>query len=240
MTTDDELLADLLLRWEELHEKGEEPSAEELCRDCPHPAPPLAERIQALKVTAWMEAPDDGGGTRPEPPGPDTPPVLAGRYRLDERIAEGGFAQVWKGFDLELRRAVAVKVPKPGRLLSAERFMAEARRVAGLKHPGVVPVFDVGRDGDSCFIGSEFVEGGTLADRIARNRPWPQEAVRLVAEVAETLAYAHRQGFIHRDIKPGNILIDRHGRALLADFGIARSPDDGAESRPSHSAPWRT
>jgi serine/threonine-protein kinase len=230
MTTDDELLADLLLRWEELHEKGQEPSAEELCRDCPHLAPPLAERIHALKVTAWMEAPDDGGGTRPEPPGPDTPPVLAGRYRLDEKIAEGGFALVWKGFDLELRRAVAVKVPKPGRLLSAERFMAEARRVAGLKHPGVVPVFDVGREGDSCIIVTEFVEGGSLADRIAKNRPMTPEAVRLVAEVAETLAYAHRQGFIHRDIKPGNILIDRHGRALLADFGIARSPDDGAES----------
>ena len=108
--------------------------------------------------------------------------------------------------------------------------MAEARRVAGLKHPGVVPVFDVGRDGDSCFIVSEFVEGGSLADRIAKNRPPPQEAVRLVAEIAETLAYAHRQGFVHRDIKPGNILIDHHGRALLADFGIARSPDDGAES----------
>jgi tetratricopeptide (TPR) repeat protein/tRNA A-37 threonylcarbamoyl transferase component Bud32 len=227
---DDELLAELLLRWEELHEKGQEPSAEELCQDCPHLAPLLAERIQALKVTAWMERPDDDRGTQPDPSTPDAPRTLAGRYRLDEKIAEGGFAHVWKGFDLELRRAVAVKMPKAGRLLSTERFMAEARRVAGLKHPGVVVVFDVGRDGDSCFIVSEFVEGGSLADRIAKNRPTLQEAARLVAEVAETLAYAHRQGFIHRDIKPGNILIDRHGRALLADFGIARSPDDGAES----------
>jgi tetratricopeptide (TPR) repeat protein/tRNA A-37 threonylcarbamoyl transferase component Bud32 len=228
--SDDELLAELLLRWEELHEKGQEPSAEELCQDCPHLAPLLAERIQALKVTAWMERPDDDRGTQPDPSTPDAPRTLAGRYRLDEKIAEGGFAHVWKGFDVELRRAVAVKVPKAGRLLSTERFMAEARRVAGLKHPGVVPVFDVGRDGDSCFIVSEFVEGGSLADRIARDRPMTPEAVRLVAEVAETLAYAHRQGFIHRDIKPANILIDRHGRALLADFGIARSPDDGAES----------
>ncbi|HEY7329484.1 MAG TPA: serine/threonine-protein kinase [Gemmataceae bacterium] len=228
--SDEELLAELLLRWEELHEKGQEPSAEELCQDCPHLAPLLAERIQALKVTAWMERPDDDRGTQPDPSTPDAPRTLAGRYRLDEKIAEGGFAHVWKGFDLELRRAVAVKMPKAGRLLSTERFMAEARRVAGLKHPGVVVVFDVGRDGDSCFIVSEFVEGGSLADRIAKNRPTLQEAARLVAEVAETLAYAHRQGFIHRDIKPGNILIDRHGRALLADFGIARSPDDGAES----------
>jgi tetratricopeptide (TPR) repeat protein/tRNA A-37 threonylcarbamoyl transferase component Bud32 len=231
--SDDELLAELLLRWEELHEKGQEPSAEELCRDCPHLAPLLAERIQALKVTAWMERPDEDGGTQPDPATPDASRTLAGRYRLDEKIAEGGFAQVWKGFDLELRRAVAVKMPKSSRLASGERverFVAEARRAAGLKHPGVVPVFDVGRDGNSCFIVSEFVEGGSLADRITKSRPALQEAARLVAEIAETLAYAHRQGFIHRDIKPGNILLDRHGRALLADFGIARSPDDGAES----------
>jgi tetratricopeptide (TPR) repeat protein/tRNA A-37 threonylcarbamoyl transferase component Bud32 len=228
--TDEDLLAELLLQWEELHEKGQEPAAEELCRDCPHLATLLAEHIKALKVTAWMERPDNEGGTQPGSTTPSGPRTLAGRYRLDEQIAEGGFAEVWKGYDLELRRAVAVKVPKAGRLLSTERFMAEARRVAGLKHPGVVPVFDVGRDGDSCFIVSEFVEGGSLADRISKDRPMTQESARLVAEVAETLAYAHRQGFLHRDIKPGNILIDRHGRALLADFGIARSPDDGAES----------
>lgn len=238
MTTDDDLLADLLLRWEELHEEGQEASAEELCRDCPHLAPTLAERIHALKVTAWMEAQDDDDSTQPDPPGPDAPRTLARRYRLDEKIAEGGFAHVWKGFDLELRRAVAVKVPRPGRLLSAERFLAEARRVAGLKHPGVVPVFDVGRDGDSCFIVSEFVEGGSLAERIAGSRPTPEEAVRLVAEVAETLAYAHRQGFVHRDIKPANILLDHHERALLADFGIAFSPDDKEEGGSFGTLPY--
>jgi serine/threonine protein kinase len=224
--SDDERLADMLLRWEELQVTGQEPSAEELCRDCPHLSPLLAERIHALKVTAWMDRHDDDGGPNPDPLVPDTPRTLAGRYRLDEKIAEGGFAEVWKGHDLELLRAVAVKLPKPGRLASAERFMAEARRVAGLKHPGVVPVFDVGRDGDSCFIVSEFVEGGSLADRIATNRPTVQESARLVAEVAETLAYAHRQGFVHRDIKPANVLLDHHERALLADFGIAYSPGD--------------
>ena len=139
---------------------------------------------------------------------------------------------MWKGYDLELRRAVAVKRPKPTRLGTTdrlERFVAEARRVAGLKHPGVVPVFDVGWDGDAAYIVSELVEGGSLADRIATSRPTVQESARLVAEVADTLAYAHRHGFLHRDIKPANILIDHHGRALVADFGIARSPDDGDE-----------
>ena len=236
--SDEDLLADLLLRWEELHEKGQEPAAEELCRDCPHLAPLLAERIHALKVTSWMEGRDDEGDSQPDPPGPDGPRTLADRYRLDGKIAEGGFAEVWRGYDLELRRTVAVKVPKQGRLPSAERFIAEARRVAGLKHPGVVPVFDVGRDGDSCFIVSEFVEGGSLADRIAKNRPTTQEAARLVAEIAETLAYAHRRGFVHRDIKPGNVLLDHHGRALLTDFGIAYSPDDKGESGSFGTLPY--
>jgi len=152
--TDEDLLAELLLRWEELHEKGQEPSAVDLCRDYPHLAPHLADRIQALKVTAWMERPDDDGGTQPDPATPSAPRTPAGRYRLDDKIAEGGFAEVWKSYDLELHRAVAVKLPRAGRLLSTEWFMAEARRVAGLKHPGVVPVFDVGREGkvDSYFV----------------------------------------------------------------------------------------
>ena len=227
--TDEDLLADLLLRWEELHEQGQAAPAEELCRDSPHLALLLADRIRSLQVTAWMGGPDDEGGTPPDAPGPDAPRTLAGRYRLDEKVAEGGFADVWKGFDLELRRTVAVKMPKPGRLHSTERFLAEARRVARLKHPGVVPVFDVGQEHEVCFIVSEFVEGGSLADRIATNRPTPQDAARMVAEVAETLAYAHRQGFVHRDIKPANILLDHHGRALLADFGIAHSPGDGTD-----------
>jgi tetratricopeptide (TPR) repeat protein/tRNA A-37 threonylcarbamoyl transferase component Bud32 len=228
--TDEEKVAELLLRWEELHAQGHHVPPEDLCRDCPHLAPLLTRRIHALKVTAWME--QDGGDDPPDPPaGPEAPPprTLGGRYRLDGRIGEGGFATVWRGYDLELRRAVAVKLPKSGHLATggrAERFMAEARRVARLKHPGVVPVFDVGRDGETCFIITDLIEGGSLADRIAKSRPAPKEAVRLVAEIAETLAYAHRQGFVHRDIKPGNILIDHHGRALLADFGIAHSPED--------------
>lgn len=231
MTTDD-TLAELLLRWEELHEQGQELSAADLCRDCPQLAALLARRIDALKATAWMEDRGGGGGgdgIRLEPPTPNSPRTLVGRYRLDEKVAEGGFAEVWKGHDLELRREVAVKVPRRGRLHSAEAFVAEARRVARLKHPGVVPVFDVGRDGDTVFIVSEFVEGGSLAQRIAKGRISTQEAVRLVAEVAETLAYAHRQGFVHRDIKPGNILLDHHGRALLTDFGIARTLEDGPD-----------
>ena len=130
---------------------------------------------------------------------------------------------MWKGYDLELHREVAVKLPKPGRLNSTDLFMAEARRVARLKHPGIVPVHDVCREDGACFIVSEFVEGGNLRDQVA-SKINPSRAMQWVAEVAESLHYAHANGIIHRDIKPANILIDHHGRALLADFGIARSP----------------
>jgi eukaryotic-like serine/threonine-protein kinase len=95
--------------------------------------------------------------------------TLAGRYRLDDLIAEGGFAQVWRAYDLELYRDVAIKIPKPSRLDSADAFMAEARRVARLKHPGIVPVHDVGRENGICFIVSELIEGGNLGDHIKRH-----------------------------------------------------------------------
>jgi tetratricopeptide (TPR) repeat protein/tRNA A-37 threonylcarbamoyl transferase component Bud32 len=236
---DDDILADLLVRWEELHDQGRDASAEELCRDWPHLAGELARRIEALKVTSWLDKPVEVTNVQaePKPPAPCHPRLLAGRYRLDELIAEGGFAQVWKGYDQELQRAVAVKVPKPGRLGSVEAFIAEARRVAKIKHPGIVPIFDTagcavqaGQPGGTCFLVSEYVEGGSLADRIRRGPVPPADAARFVAEVAEALHYAHRQGFVHRDIKPGNILLDHHGRALLTDFGIATTTDEAGEA----------
>ncbi len=236
----DDLLADLLLRWEELHEQGQDASALELCRDCPHLADELARRIEALKVTSWLDRPVEVSSiqAQPNPPSPSEPRTLAGRYRLDELIAEGGFAQVWKGYDQELQRVVAIKVPKPSRLGSVAGFITEARRVAKLKHPGIVPIFDTAgcavqpgsQGGGTCFLVSEYVEGGSLTDLIRRGPVPPTDAVRYVAEIAEALHYAHQQGFVHRDIKPGNILLDHHGRALLTDFGIAATTEEAGSS----------
>ena len=236
MKSDDDTLADLLIQWEEILESGRDVSAEELCHDCPQLIEQLANRIKAMKSTAWMDKPvgdGDDSGEAPPTPAPDEPPrTLAGRYRLDQRIAEGGFAQVWRGYDLELLRTIAIKMPKASLVGAVESFMAEARRVARLKHPGIVPVYDVGRENDSCFIVSEFVEGGSLAERI--KEPLVQEqSARWIAEIADALDYAHTHGIVHRDIKPANILIDHHGRALLADFGIALSANKTGHFAPS-------
>lgn len=231
---DEEILADLLLRWDELREQGQEVSSIELCQGCPHLVDELEHRIRALKAADWMDRPielidtEDYRITTVQ-----EPRTLAGRYRLDDLIAEGGFAEVWRAYDLELHRNVAVKVPKPSRLDSTEAFMAEARRVARLKHPGIVPVHDVGRDNGNVFIVSEFVEGGNLSDHIKHNKVSSEQAVRWTAEIAEALEYAHSNGVIHRDIKPANILIDHHGRALLADFGIAQSATKSGQFAPS-------
>lgn len=222
---DEEVLAELVTKWEELREMGQDTPPVELCVDHPHLIPELTRRIKILTVTSWLDEPlppaqgDAGAPVAWSEPGR----TLAGRYRLDTLIAEGGFAQVWKGYDLELQRVVAVKVPKNHRLLSPDAFMAEARRVARLKHPGVVQVFDVGRDGEQCFIVSDFIEGGSLGEHLVNSPPTHEQTIRWMIEIAEALEHAHLHGVIHKDVKPANILIDRHGRALLADFGIAQS-----------------
>lgn len=230
---DAERLAELLIRWEELYEQGHDHSAIELAADSPQLVDELQRRIQGLKATSWLNRPIEAGQPGKGLEKSLQSVVLSGRYRLDELLAEGGFAQVWRSYDLELHRNVAVKLPKASRIDSTDAFMAEARRVARLKHPGIVTVHDVGVDSGKCFIVSEFVEAGSLADYLARQPVAMEQAVRWIGEIADALQYAHAGGVIHRDIKPPNILIDHHGRALLADFGIAQSASKTGRFAPS-------
>ena len=154
----------------------------------------------------------------------DLPRLVADRYRLDALVGVGGFGRVYRAFDTWLERAVAVKVPRVDRPVTegeVDQCRIEARKVARLRHPNIVPVHDVGREGAACFIVGEWVEGTNLATRIGEDRPDYVESARIVAEVADALGHAHGEGYVHRDIKPANILIDPRGRAYLTDFGIA-------------------
>ena len=151
--------------------------------------------------------------------------LLAERYRLGERIDEGGAGEVWQARDERLGRDVAIKILGPSADDAfRERFADEARRAAAVLHPNVVTVFDEGRDGDEAFMVMELVRGRTLRDVIADRGPLrPHEAARFVAQIAAALDAAHEAGVIHCDVKPANVIVDQLGRAKLTDFGIARA-----------------
>jgi serine/threonine protein kinase len=151
--------------------------------------------------------------------------LLASRYRLVERIDEGGAGEVWQARDERLDRDVAIKILGPNADDAfRERFADEARRAASVLHPNVVTVFDEGRDGADAFMVMELVRGHTLRDVIADRGPLgPHEAARLVAQIAAALDAAHEAGVIHCDVKPANVIVDQQGTAKLTDFGIARA-----------------
>ena len=157
-------------------------------------------------------------------------PTKIGRYTILGILGKGGFGQVYLAHDDDLNRPVAIKVPRPERVSQAEdveAYLNEARIVASLDHPHIVPVYDVGRTDDGlCFVVSKFIEGSDLAERIKEARVGLYESAALVATIAEALHFAHTRGLVHRDIKPGNILIDASGKAFLADFGLALKEED--------------
>ncbi len=147
-----------------------------------------------------------------------------GRFELLERVGIGAFGSVWKARDPQLDRIVAVKIPRKEQLDrdEAEQFLREARSAAQLRHPGIVGVHEVGRDGERVYIVSDFVEGVTLADWLSAQRPTTREAAELCARIAEALQHAHEHGVIHRDLKPSNIMLDDGGRPHVMDFGLAK------------------
>ncbi|MEO3775794.1 protein kinase [Micromonospora sp. B11E3] len=152
---------------------------------------------------------------------------LGNRYRLDERIASGGMGDVWRGTDQVLGRTVAVKSLLPALLDEpgfAERFRGEARTMATINHPGVVDVYDFGSDQQIAFLVMEYVEGDPLSATLSRvGRLTPARTMALVAQAADALHAAHLKGIVHRDVKPGNLLVRPNGTLVLTDFGIARS-----------------
>jgi serine/threonine-protein kinase len=157
----------------------------------------------------------------------DTPRVFSDRYELTHLIARGGMAQVYRARDRQLDRPVALKVLFPELSVDrafVERFRREAQAAANLSHPNIVPVFDWGEDNGSYFIVMEFVDGRPLSAVLRESGPLTaQQTATIGAHVAAALAFAHRHGVVHRDVKPGNVLITAEGIVKVTDFGIARA-----------------
>jgi WD40 repeat protein len=156
--------------------------------------------------------------------------VRVGRFILRETVGQGSFGRVYRAFDPQLEREVALKIPKwTGEDADeVERFLGEAKAAARLRHPNIVAVFESGRAGPDYFIASEFVAGVSLSARLSERPPGRRQAVQWVRDLARALAYAHGEGVVHRDIKPANVMIDRHDRPQLTDFGLAKILGDQA------------
>src|SRR5688500_11528562 len=167
----------------------------------------------------------------------DLQAALAGEYSLQRELGRGGMGVVYLARDVQLDRDVAIKV-LPAHLArepaARERFLREARMAAGLSHPHIVPIHRVSEAGGFVFFVMTYVEGETLGERIRARGPLPpDEAMRVLREVAWAIAYAHGRGIVHRDVKPDNIMIEAGtGRALVTDFGIAHGADTAVATDP--------
>ena len=156
--------------------------------------------------------------------------LLGNRYKVLEKVGEGGMARVYRGMDTKLNRQVAVKIlyeQFAGDADFLRRFKQEAKAAARLTHPNIVNIYDEGEEDNIHYIIMEYVEGYTLKDLVQRDgRLKPEESVQIVIQICDALAHAHSQNVIHRDIKPQNIIMTEDGRVKVTDFGIARATAD--------------
>ncbi|MCX5683713.1 MAG: serine/threonine-protein kinase, partial [Planctomycetota bacterium] len=197
-------------------------------RETEAPAPPPAPA--APPPAAPASAPAKAGG---EPADALVGTVING-FKIVKRIGSGGFGVVYHAFDTSLERSVAIKmlppkIAKTGKGI-LDRFLREARSAAKLSHPNIVTIHQICPYKDTFYIVMELVDGGALHDRLVQQRRFePGEATRIIREAAEGLGHAHRRGIIHRDIKPGNIMLTNDGQAKVSDFGLARDVLQGRD-----------
>ncbi len=157
-------------------------------------------------------------------------PTQIGRYKIKSELGRGGMATVYLAYDPSFDRDVALKVLPREMLYDPQfraRFEREIKTAAGLEHPAIVPVYDVGEDGGQPYFVMRLMTGGSLADMISKGRIEIEEAARIISRIAQGLYHAHRKGVIHRDLKPDNILFDDNGDPFISDFGVARLAESG-------------
>jgi hypothetical protein len=253
-------------------ERGERPALAEHQRRFPHLAEPLAVQFEvesALGSSAapltWVPPSTVVSVPPPPAPSPEGAPSLLSGYEILTELGRGGMGVVYKARQVALKRTVAVKMLLGGSHAGPEelaRFRNEALAVARLAHPNIVQVYEVGEhQGQPCFA-LEYVEGGTLAQRLLAGPPPPREAARLLATLARAVHYAHQRGVVHRDLKPANVLLSGSGVALaprggstpgadatglipkIIDFGLAKKLDEAGQTQtgavmgtPSYMAP---
>lgn len=174
---------------------------------------------------------------RPAPPA-DTisvPPTL-GRYKVRRLLGAGGFGSVYLGHDAQLDRPVAIKVLRAGsgHLADAEQSRQEARRLASLRHPGIVTVHDIGVHQGQVYIVSDYLEGPDLRRWMRDNRASWSESARIAAAVGDALSHAHARRIVHRDVKPANIILTTERTPVLVDFGLALSEDQAGGGEKGH------
>jgi serine/threonine protein kinase len=154
-----------------------------------------------------------------------------GRYEVQKMLGEGGFGRTYLALDRQMRRPIVLKAANAGDPHEARRILREARLLGRIAHPHIVTIYDVESIGDACVLVMEYLEGGSLGERIKKGPMTVAQSIRIVDEVLQALEAAHAEGIIHRDVKPANILLTRDGRAKLADFGVARQdPGSGTVS----------
>jgi serine/threonine-protein kinase len=263
-STDDPRISDLLLQWEEGEQSGQPVSAEVLCSNCPELLPALRARIAALEQLRpvldleefaeavpphtqktgddTVETPEFGDQfwTRVQRPAAATQPLPAPPgYELLGEIDRGGMAVIYKARQVKLDRLVALKVIAAGpnaRPTDRARFQTEARAVGRLSHPNIVEIHDVGEIDGYPYLVLEYLEGGDLETALTGRLLSPREAAQILEPLARAAHHAHHHGVIHRDIKPGNVLLTHYrrlpgnqvdlGTPKLADFGLARCLGD--------------